>query len=155
MGISVCAYFRDSAAKRLGLVDMTISLNTGDRVVLRDRPWRVLKVLLVAGDRHIVECEALDGDSPMNLSVVIPPEEAVALPTQEVQLDPRGIDSFAAWSRSHLMLGATLIRETGLLTGARFGRVDLEAYQLAPALRILAKPRPSPSLPPVSRKIPF
>jgi hypothetical protein len=122
---------------------MAISLNAGDRVILRDRPWRVLKLLSAAGEHHIVECEALDGDSPRNLSAVIPPEEVVLLPSEEVRFNVGGLDSFAAWSRSHLILGATLIRETGLLTGARFGRVALEAYQLAPALRILAKPRPS------------
>ncbi len=122
---------------------MTISVNAGDRIILRDRPWRVLKVLSAADDRRIVECTALDGDDPHNLSAVIPPEEAALLPNQDVQFDLRGIDSSSAWFRSHLILGATLIRETGLLTGARFGRVALEAYQLAPALRILAKPRPS------------
>jgi superfamily II DNA or RNA helicase len=35
----------------------------------------------------------------------------------------------------------TAVQETGLLSGARFGRVTLEGYQLAPALRLLAKPR--------------
>jgi hypothetical protein len=122
---------------------MTISLSVGDRVLLRDRPWRVLKVMPAGDDRHILECEALDGDSPKGLSAVIPPEEAVPLPNEEVQFDLRGIDSFAAWSKAHLMLGATMVHEIGLLSGARFGRVALEAYQLAPALRILAKPRPS------------
>lgn len=53
------------------------------------------------------------------------------------------LDSFASWAGAHRILGATLVRETGLLTGARFGRVALEAYQFAPTLRLLAKPRPS------------
>jgi SNF2 family DNA or RNA helicase len=35
------------------------------------------------------------------------------------------------------------MQETGLLSGARFGRVSLEPYQLAPALRLTSKPRPS------------
>ena len=125
------------------LQDMTIALSVGDRIALRDRPWRVLKVMPAGDDRHIIECEALDDDSPTALSAVIPPEEVVSLPSEEVQFDLQGIDSFAAWSRAHLILGATMVREIGLLSGARFGRVTLEAYQLAPALRILAKPRPS------------
>jgi SNF2 family DNA or RNA helicase len=57
-------------------------------------------------------------------------------------LDPHSFDSFAAWARGHRILASSLVRETGLLSGARFGRVALEAYQLAPTLRVLAKPRP-------------
>ncbi|ROR02914.1 helicase-related protein [Desulfosoma caldarium] len=118
-------------------------LSEGDRILLRDRPWRVRKVT-GAGERHrIVEVEALDGDHPAELSVVVPPEEITPLPGEAIQFDLRGLDSFASWSRAHLILAATLVRETGLLTGARFGRVAIEAYQLAPALRLLAKPRPS------------
>jgi len=78
---------------------------------------------------------------PTALSVVIPPEEATRLPNEEIRFDLRGIDSLAAWCNAHRILGVTLVRETGLLTGARFGRVALEAYQLAPTLRLLAKPR--------------
>jgi hypothetical protein len=122
---------------------VTTLLHTGDRVLLRDRPWRVQKVISAGDSRHIVEVEALDGDSPGALSVVIPPEEATPLPSEELEFDIRGLDSFAGWSRAHLILAATLVQETGLLTGARFGRVALEAYQLAPCLRLLAKPRPS------------
>ncbi len=122
---------------------MTLSVNPGDRILLRDRPWRIRKVTPAGDDRRIVEVEALDGETPTALSAVIPPESAAPLPSEEVQFDLAGLDSFTAWSRAHLVLGATLIRETGLLSGARFGRVALEAYQLAPALRLLAKPRPS------------
>jgi len=122
---------------------MTLSVSVGDRVLLRDRPWRVRKVTSAGGGRRILEVEALDGDTPDALSAVIPPEEATPLPSEQVQFDLGGLDSVAAWSRAHLVLGATLVRETGLLTGARFGRVALEAYQLAPTLRLLAKPRPS------------
>lgn len=121
----------------------TVSVNVGDRVVLRGRPWRVRKLVPAGDGRRIVDVEALDGDSPSSLSAVLPLEEAFPLPSEDVCWDPGGLDSFSAWSRAHLILGATLIRETGLLTGARFGRVALEAYQLAPTLRLLAKPRPS------------
>lgn len=116
-------------------------VNEGDRILLRDRPWRVRKVTAAGEERRIVEVEALDDDSPALLSAVIPPEKVEPLPSEAVAFDLRGLDSFASWSRTHLVLGATLVRETGLLTGARFGRVALEAYQLAPTLRLLAKPR--------------
>ncbi len=122
---------------------MSPSLHAGDRVLLRDRPWCVRKVQAVGDRQSIVEVESLDGEPPARLSVVVPPEVVEPLPSAEVRLDPRAFDSVAAWSRAHRVLGATLVREIGLLSGARFGRVALEAYQLAPALRLLAKPRPS------------
>ncbi len=118
-------------------------MNEGDRILLRDRPWRVRKIIAAGDERRIAELEALDGDLPGELSAVVPPEAFEPLPSEAVAFDLRGLDSLAAWSKGHLVLGATLVRETGLLTGARFGRVALEAYQLAPALRLLAKPRPS------------
>jgi ERCC4-related helicase len=122
---------------------MPTALNAGDRVLLRDRPWRIRKVTAVANDHSILEAEGLDGDRPASISVVTPPEQITALPSEEVQFEPAALESFAAWSNAHLILGATLVRETGLLSGARFGRVALEAYQLAPTMRLLAKPRPS------------
>ena len=122
---------------------MSTSATVGDRIQIRDRPWVVRKVTSAGDDRHLFELEALDGDIPGTLSAVVPPEEAFVLPNEAVQFDIAGLDSFAAWSRAHRVLGATLVRETGLLSGARFGRVALEAYQLAPTLRLLAKPRPS------------
>ncbi|MEW6074209.1 MAG: helicase-related protein [Planctomycetota bacterium] len=121
---------------------MDVPLDPGRRILLRDRPWAVRRVSGGAGDLRIVEIEALDGDDPASLSVVVPPEEASLLPASEVAFDLGGLDSFAAWSAAHRILGATLVQETGLITGARYGRVALEAYQLAPALRLLAKPRP-------------
>ncbi|HWP37884.1 MAG TPA: helicase-related protein [Gemmatimonadales bacterium] len=122
---------------------MTLPLAVGARVLVRDRPWRVRKIVDVAEHHRIVEVEALDGEAPRALSVVAPPEPLEPLPSQDVEFDPRGLNSFASWSNAHRILAATLVRETGLLSGARFGRVTLEAYQLAPTLRLVANPRPS------------
>ncbi|MBM4395091.1 MAG: DEAD/DEAH box helicase [Deltaproteobacteria bacterium] len=114
----------------------------GDRLLVRDRPWRV-SASSPAGDTHrVLGLEALDGDRPATMSVVVPPEEPLPLPSADLEFDLTGLESFAAWSRAHRILAATLVRETGMLTGARFGRVALEAYQLAPALRLLVMPRP-------------
>jgi len=119
-----------------------VALVPNDRVLLRDRPWRVQKVLAVANGCSLIELEALDGDQPASLSVAVPPEEPLPLPSEELEFDLRQLDSFTAWSRAHRILAATLVHETGVITGARYGRVLLEAYQLAPTLRILSKPRP-------------
>lgn len=120
------------------MVQVPIAPN--DRILFRDRPWRVRQVTTVAENHKLVELEALDGDYPASLSVAVPPDEVVPLPNEDLVFDLAGLDSFWAGSRAHRILGATLVRETGLLSGARFGRVLLEPYQLAPALRILSKP---------------
>ena len=114
-----------------------------DRVLLRDRPWLVREVKELADNRYLIKIEALDYDHPQFLWVAVPPEEPVPLPPEEITFDLRQFDSLSAWAGAHRILNATLVQETGLLTGARFGRVVLEAYQLAPTLRILSKPRPS------------
>ncbi|MCR4398963.1 MAG: DEAD/DEAH box helicase [Firmicutes bacterium] len=91
----------------------------------------------------LLEVEALDGDDPVFLSLAVPPDEPEVLPNELAEFDLRGLDSFTAWSRAHRILASTLVSETGLLSGARFGRVLPESYQLAPVMRILSKPRPS------------
>lgn len=123
----------------------TVQLN--DRVLVRDRPWRVQKVQPVNGGSAVVELVALDGEEPASLTVLLTPdaplEDIVPLPSEDLSFDLRQLDSFAAWAAAHRILAPTLVRETGLLSGARFGRVAVEAYQLAPVLRVLSKPRPS------------
>ncbi|GIW45682.1 MAG: helicase [Candidatus Binatia bacterium] len=119
-----------------------VELRINDRILLRDRPWVVRSTTALTGGRRVLELEALDGETPNSLSVVSPPEEALLLPSEDIAFDLSHLDSYTAWANSHCILAATLARETGVLWGARFGRVALEAYQLAPALRILAKPQP-------------
>ncbi|WP_075162185.1 helicase-related protein [Chthonomonas calidirosea] len=124
------------------MTDMLIETNT--RVVVRDRPWIVREVKKIANGHHLLTLEALDGEEPTRLPVSVPPDEKPQpLPTEDLCFELRQLDSLISWSSSHRILAATLVRETGLLSGARFGRVALEAYQLAPTLRLLAKPRPS------------
>ena len=119
------------------------SLRVGDRVLMRDRTWRVTAQRSIAESTVTLELEALDREPPARLSVVSPPEEVMPVPSETVCFDPTALDAFGPWARAHALLGATLVQESSVLTGARFGRVQLEAYQLAPALRMLSKPRPS------------
>ncbi len=124
-----------------------LAFRPGDRVMVRDRPWRVQKIQPIGGGPAILELEALDGEDPLSLTVALIPgvslEEIEPLPNEDLLFDLRQLESFAAWAAAHRILAATLVRETGLISGARFGRVAIEAYQLAPVLRILSKPRPS------------
>ena len=121
----------------------TVSVSVNDRVILRDRPWVVRHVEEVETNRYLLKLDALDGDKPDSLDVVVPPEEPQLLPTENPSFDLAQLDSLTAWVNAHRVLAASLIRNSGLVSGARFGRVTLEAYQLVPTLRLLSKPRPS------------
>ena len=101
------------------------------------------KVEGIAEPHLVLEIEALDGEGPRHLSVVAPPEQLVLLPPEEIRFDLANLESLHSWSLDHRIVDATLVRDTGLVSGGRFGRVTLEAYQLAPAMRLLASPRPS------------
>ena len=121
----------------------TLPISVNDRIVLRDRPWVVRQVVEVESNRRLLKLEALDGDEPTSLEVAVPPEEPHLLPVEAPVFDLAQLDSLTAWANAHRVLAATLVQSTGLVSGARFGRVTLEAYQLAPALRLLGKPRSS------------
>jgi superfamily II DNA or RNA helicase len=120
-----------------------LTLRAGDRVLSRGRPWKVREARLLGEGRSSVELEALDSEVPTSLTLLAPPDSIEILPSAGLELHARAFESFAAWSSAHRILAASLVRETGLLSGARFGRVALETYQLAPVLRLLSKPRPS------------
>lgn len=122
---------------------MTVQIRYGDRVLVRDRPWVVREVNAPYATQAILELRALDNENPAGLTIIAPPEDVIPLPNQAVEFDLRLLDSFSAWSSAHRLIGATLVREPGILSGVRFGRIALEAYQLAPTLRLLAKSRPS------------
>jgi len=121
---------------------MTLAVATGDRVRVRDRIWRIARTTALPQAQLVLEIESVDGDAE-RLSVVAPPEEVERLPAEALEFDARGLDAFLPWSANLRILAATLARDTGLVSGARFGRVALEAYQLAPVFRLLAMPRPS------------
>lgn len=119
------------------------TFRAGDHVFSRGRPWRVREARLLGQGRSSVELEALDSESPPSLTLLSPPDAVEVLESSGLELHARAFESFGAWSAAHRILAASLVRETGLLSGARFGRVALEPYQLSPVLRLLAKIRPS------------
>lgn len=104
-------------------------VHVDDRIVVRDRPWRVRKATEVEGEQWLVSLEALDGDLPESLEVLVPLEPYEHLPSERLAFDLSGFDSLAAWANAHRILAATLVHDTAQVVGARFGRVTLEAYQ--------------------------
>ena len=123
------------------LRNMNLPLREGDRVAVRDRPWRVQGVEEVAPGQHLLKLLPAGGDGGRPLAVVTPPERVTPLPAEELRFDPAELGPVGPWLSAHRALALTAIRDDAL-GGARYGRVALEAYQVAPVLRILPKPRP-------------
>ncbi len=113
----------------------------GDRVAVRDRAWRIQTAQPLGGGHTLLTLLPAGGDGAAALSVVTPPERVVPLPPEDLEFDPALVGPVGPWLDRHQALLLTAVRD-GALGGARFGRVTLEAYQIAPVLRILAKPRP-------------
>ncbi|MBI2899237.1 MAG: DEAD/DEAH box helicase family protein [Planctomycetes bacterium] len=97
----------------------------------------------LSGTTHSLDLVALDRANPSSISVLVPPDEVQILPQENLIFDPAELDSFSSWSNAHAALSTTLVENTLVPGMAAYGRVQLEAYQLAPLLRILNKPRPS------------
>lgn len=116
-----------------------VSIRQSERVVVRDQTWLVKSVTEIADDRTVV---TLDPEVPGQkiLSVVVPPERLIPLPPVDLTFDIRSLGPVGPWQNAHKLISMTSIKDEGLLSGARFGRVALEAYQVAPVLRILSKP---------------
>lgn len=114
----------------------------GDRIVARDRPWRVRKALDLGG-AVALEVEALDEDEPRNLTLVSPPDRVDGLPPAELTFHPQAFEALEPWLRAHRFLSTSLVRPPDSFSGAQLGRVTLESYQLLPVARALASPRPS------------
>jgi len=119
------------------------AIKTGDRVRCRDRCWVVHDKREVTDGQFLFDLKGAAPNGQQMLSVVVPPDCVEPLPNQDIEFDVSRLSPIRPWRNAHRALAATAVKEAGLLSGARFGRVALEAYQLAPALRILSKPKPS------------
>jgi superfamily II DNA or RNA helicase len=118
-----------------------VTIAVGDRVAARDRPWRVQGVEQLGPGRHLLKLLPAGGDGGSPLTVVTPPERVTPLPPEELRFDPAELGPIGPWLTAHKALALTATKDDAL-GGARYGRVVLEAYQVAPVLRVLAKPRP-------------
>jgi hypothetical protein len=93
-------------------------LRVGDRVQVRDRPWRVQNPQTLSDTLTALELGALDTDEPKAISIVSPPDEVTILPNEQLEFDPDRLDAFAPWARAHQIIATTLVQETGLVSGA-------------------------------------
>jgi hypothetical protein len=72
------------------------SCSVGDRILLRERGWRIVKRSDLSPEEAILELEALDAERPRMLSVVVPPDEFRLLPGEELSFDLRGLNAYTA-----------------------------------------------------------
>jgi hypothetical protein len=100
----------------------------------------VADVREVGSGQRLLRLEPLDGRGGP-LTVISPPERVTPLPPEELRFDLAELSPLRPWLAAHRALAVTAARDESLAR-ARFGRVALEAYQVAPVLRLLAKPRP-------------
>ena len=95
----------------------------------------------MAPGQYLLKLLPASGNGGRSLAVVTPPERVTPLPPEELRFDLSELGPVGPWIAAHRALALTAVRDDAL-GGARYGRVELEAYQVAPVLRILAKPRP-------------
>jgi superfamily II DNA or RNA helicase len=120
---------------------MQLPLREGDRVAVRDRPWKIQGLEEVAPGQHLLKLLPASGDGAGPLAVVTPPEPVTPLPPETLSFNPNELGPIGPWIAAHRALALTAPKDDSL-GGARYGRVVLEAYQVAPVLRLLSKPRP-------------
>ena len=87
----------------------TPTLQQGQRVLARDRAWRVAGVQTVGQGRAVVQLLPADGDHRKPLSVVVPPEDVVALPTEDLHFDLNLLGPIGPWRRAHQALLLTAV----------------------------------------------
>ncbi len=119
---------------------MTLPFREGDRVAIRDRPWRIQDARQIGPGQLLLKVLPADGQGG-SASFVTPPERVLPLPPEQLRFDPAEFGPIGPWLAAHRALALTATKDDALV-GARYGRVVLEAYQVAPVLRILAKPKP-------------
>jgi hypothetical protein len=71
---------------------MSLPLGEGDRVAIRDRPWRIQSVQELAPGQHLLKLLPAGGDGGRPLAVVTPPERVTPLPPEELRFDPAELE---------------------------------------------------------------
>ena len=67
-------------------------VRVGDRVLARERPWRVERCQPLPAGASVVELRALDAEVPLSLSIVVPPDEMTPLPSEALTFDLAALD---------------------------------------------------------------
>jgi SNF2 family DNA or RNA helicase len=110
------------------------------RILLRDRIWRVESATRVADERTLFRL--LDPSNAERLEALCPPEQFETLAEETPTFSKTSLAPFEAWQSSNLALKLSCVDgdEFAAFYG---GRISPEHYQFAPVARLLQLPRPS------------
>lgn len=110
------------------------------RILLRDRIWRVESAMKVADDKTLFRL--LDPSNAERLEALCPPEQFESLAEEAPTFSKTSLAPFESWQSSNLALKLSCVGgdEFAAFYG---GRISPEHYQFAPVARLLQLPRPS------------
>jgi hypothetical protein len=128
-----------------GLVRSTVPLRHDwnlhmQRILLRDRAWRVESATKVAEDKTLFRL--FDPSSAERLEALCPPEIYESLPEESPVFSKNAVAPFETWQSANLALKMSGV-DSGEFAAFYGGRISPEHYQFAPVARMLQLPRPS------------
>jgi hypothetical protein len=110
------------------------------RILLRDRAWRVESATKVAEDKTLFRL--FDPSSGERLEALRPPEIYESLPEESPVFSKNAVAPFESWQSANLALKMSSV-DSGEFAAFYGGRISPEHYQFAPVARMLQLPRPS------------
>ncbi len=110
------------------------------RILLRDRVWRVESATKVAEDRTLFRL--FDPNSVERLEALCPPEIYESLPEEAPVFSKSSVAPLESWQSANLALKMSCL-DSGDFAAFYGGRISPEHYQFTPVARMLQLPRPS------------
>lgn len=110
------------------------------RILLRDKVWRVESATKVAEDKTLFRL--FDPSSAERLEALCPPEIYEPLPEESPVFSKNAVAPFETWQSANLALKMSGV-DSGEFAAFYGGRISPEHYQFAPVARMLQIPRPS------------
>lgn len=121
---------------------MNAIFNIGQFVRVRDSVCKITDITKLDEDHSLIELLPIGVRGEKRQRLVTPPERIEVVDPPDLILKQSYFGPIAPWELKHEIISSGCVRESDWLGGARFGRIVLEAYQLAPVLRVLSTPRP-------------
>lgn len=110
------------------------------RVLVRDRIWRVQDSTAVDGDRRLFAL--LDPSGGETLKVLSPPETVQPLPDASPAFKEALLTPWQGWCFDHQVIRLASAKDDGDFAALYSGRISPEPYQFAAVEKLLQLPRP-------------
>jgi ERCC4-related helicase len=109
------------------------------RVLARDKVWRVQKCTDVTGGRKLYSLLAANDSSA--IEILSPPDDVVPIEGEAPNFSKNSLAPFHSWNVAHDILNLGSIPSDSM-AALYAGRISPEKYQFAPIKKLLALPRP-------------